>query len=280
MLSVIIPAHNEERYIDACLSSLVASSEPKEARQGTVQVIIAANGCTDQTVAKAQAFAQAFDDKGWRLDVLEIEQGGKPGALNAGDRAALYGTRIYIDADIVVSAELLDQLASVLRRPDAAYASGQPIVPPAASLISDRYARFWQMLPFVTRDVPGFGVYAVNAAGRALWQDFPEIISDDSFVRHHFKAQERHRVSATYQWPITEGFVNLVRVRRRQDEGLLELRRLYPKLAAEMDPTTPERAEKWRLFRKDPIGFLIYAAVSIVVRLPVLHNRSGWDRGR
>lgn len=280
MISVIVPAHNEEKYIVSCLSCLLESSNFAAEPGAPLQVIVAANACTDQTVSKAKALAPAFAQKGWRLDVLDLEQGGKPGALNAADSAALYETRAYIDADIEVSPDLLGQLVRVLDRPDAAYASGVPKVPVAASFVSDRYARFWQRLPFVTRDVPGFGVYCVNAAGRARWTDFPDIISDDSFVRHLFRAEERHRVPARYHWPITEGFVNLVRVRRRQDEGLLELRRLYPELSAEMEPTAPSRMEKVRLLCKDPLGFAVYATVAIVVRLPILRNRGGWDRGR
>lgn len=278
MISVIIPAHNEETYICSCLWSLLRSSEP--VGPAPIQVIVVANGCTDQTAAKVQAMRPDFEQKGWPLNLLTLEQGGKAGALNAGDGAARYGTRVYIDADVQVSPNLLQQLAQVLDRPEAAYAGGQPQVPKSASFISDRYAQFWQKLPFVTQDVPGFGVYAVNPAGRDRWAAFPDIISDDSFVRCHFKAEERYRVFASYQWPITEGFANLVRVRRRQNEGLSELRSLYPALAAEMDSTTPGPVQKWRLLRMDPVGFVIYATVAVVVKLPVLRNRSGWDRGR
>jgi len=280
MMTVIVPAHNEEKYIDACLSSLVASRGFAVGDGNPLQVVVAANGCSDATVARAQAFQPAFAQRGWRLDVLDLAQGNKPGALNAGDRAAVYNTRAYIDTDIVVSPDLLVQLAQVLDRPAPAYASGQPTVPPAASYISDRYARFWQRLPFVAQGVPGFGVYAVNEAGRARWATFPQIISDDSFVRLSFTAAERHGVPATYAWPITEGFVRLVRVRRRQDEGLAELRLLYPDLPGLAEDTAPDSAEKRRLFRQDPLGFGIYAAVATTVRLPLFRNRGNWDRGR
>lgn len=280
MISVIIPANNEEKYIRACLQDVLGATEPAQDVRKPVQVIVVANGCSDATAAEALAMLPDFAAKGWQLDVLDLAQGGKILALNAGDQAALYETRIYVDADIRVTPDLFAQLAAVLDRPEPAYASGQPKVPPAKSLISRRYAQFWAELPFIKSGVPGCGVFAVNAAGRARWGAFPEVISDDTFVRVNFTRDEMHAVPATFLWPITEGFANLVRVRRRQDEGVAEIRALYPALMEQVEETAPDTGDKLRLFVQDPLGFLIYAAVAISVRLPIFRSRSGWARGR
>lgn len=282
MISIIIPANNEQGYIRSCLEFILHSEDPAGAPnpEGAVQVIVVANGCSDGTVAEARALTPAFAGRGWRLDVLDLVQGSKIAALNEGDRAAVHDRLAYIDADIRVAPGLIAELVAALDRPEPAYASGRPLVPRAQSFLSERYARFWEKLPFITTGVPGCGVYAVNAAGRARWADFPDIISDDTFVRLHFSPEERHGVPATFQWPITEGFVRLVRVRRRQDQGLEELQRLYPDLVGQKESTAPDGLEKLRLLLKDPLGFLIYAAVALTVRLPVLTNRGGWDRGR
>lgn len=277
MISILIPASNEEHYIGPCLRAILASEGLTDAAP---EVIVVANGCRDQTVETARRFAAAFSDKGWTLQVLELAQGSKIAALNRGDQAACYNLRAYIDADIRVSPSLIVGLVAVLDRPDPAYASGQVVVPRAQSFISRHYAQFWQKLPFIARGVPGCGVFAVNAAGRARWSTFPDIISDDSFVRYQFAPDEMHGVPATYSWPITEGFANLVRVRRRQDEGLEEIRQGWPALAARMEPTAPDAAEKLRLFLRDPLGFVIYATVAVVVRTPLFRNKSGWHRGR
>lgn len=275
MISVIIPANNEAGYIMSCLTHVLQAKAP-----GPLQVIVVANGCTDTTVAEAEACKAEFAAQGWQLDVLDLAQGGKIGALNAGDAHAVYDLRIYVDADIAISPDLLVQLAQALDRPTPAYASGQPVVPPARSFISRRYARFWQQLPFIQSGVPGCGVFAVNAAGRARWGAFPDIISDDTFVRLHFARDEMHGVPATFDWPITEGFRNLVRVRRRQDQGVAELRALRPDLVGWQDTTAPDAAQKRRLLWADPLGFMIYGAVAVTVRLPVFRNRGAWDRGR
>jgi hypothetical protein len=123
-------------------------------------------------------------------------------------------------------------------------------------------------------------VYAVSAAGRARWGEFPTVVADDTFVRYHFTENEMIPVEATYSWPITEGFANLVRVRRRQDAGLDEIRRLYPDLASQVSATSPGPVEKVSLFLKDPLGFLIYSLVALAVRSPVFVNTSRWERGR
>lgn len=278
MISIIIPANNEDAYIRDCLGTILASDPlPGDA---PAQVIVVANGCTDATAATAQALAPDFHHRGWQLDVLDLPQGGKITALNAGDAAARHGARVYIDADIRVTPALLTQMAAVLDRAAPAYASGRIRVPPAQSYLSRRYARFWQKLPFITAGVPGCGVFAVNAAGRARWTVFPDIISDDTFARYQFSAAERHGVPAPFDWPITEGFANLVRVRRRQNEGLAEVQRLYPELARKMENTAPDSGEKGRLFMADPLGFVIYATVSLAVRLPIFRNSGRWDRGR
>ena len=278
MISVIIPANNEAGYIGACLDRLCASEWPSD--QPPLQVVVVANGCSDTTVEDARACQPAFAAKGWTLDVLNLSEGNKIAALNAGDAAAVYHIRVYIDADIRVSPPLLAQLAQVLNQEAAAYASGEIEVPPAQSFISNRYARFWQKLPFIQKTVPGCGVYAVNAAGRARWGAFPQIISDDTFARYHFAEEEMHKVPAPFSWPITEGFASLVRVRRRQDAGLAEIRAHWPELAARMAPTAPDGGEKLRLFLRDPLGFVIYSVVALTVRTPLLRSGNPWHRGR
>lgn len=277
MISVIIPANNEEGYIGTCLDLILQSEAPVK---GPVQVVVVANGCSDGTVAEASTLIPAFEKKGWRLDVLDLEEGGKVRALNASETAVVHSLRVYIDADIHVTPPLIAQLATALDRPEPAYAGGRPRIRKARSFVSERYARFWEKLPFMATGVPGCGVFGVNAAGRARWGDFPQVIADDTFVRYHFAPDEMHGVPAPYSWPITEGFANLVRVRRRQDEGLAEIRSRWPDLAARMERTAPDSAEKLKLFLRDPVGFVIYSAVAVTVRTPFFRTTSGWHRGR
>ncbi len=69
--SVVIPAYNEGRVIDRCLQRLAAESD--------VKVIVAANGCTDDTVERAGHHG---------VEVVEVRLPSKVAALNAGDERA------------------------------------------------------------------------------------------------------------------------------------------------------------------------------------------------
>jgi glycosyltransferase involved in cell wall biosynthesis len=273
MLSVIIPASNEADYIGPCLSALFSGMQVA----GGAEVIVVVNGCRDDTATRARAMRPTARQAGWRLTVLERAEGGKPSALNAGDAAASGEMRAYLDADVIVSPPLMAQLAAALAGDQPRYASGTAQVPRAVSRLTRAYARFWQRLPFARSIAPGYGLFAVNAAGRARWQEFPPIISDDTFVRLQFAPAERVQCAASYQWPMVEGWAALVRVRRRQDAGVAELGQLYPDLVARADVTRPTRGRLSALALADPIGFAAYAAVSLAVRAG---QSRGWTRGR
>lgn len=272
MLSVIIPASNEAGYIGACLTALFASG------LHGAEAIVVANGCHDATAAVAQSYSDAAMVAGWRLIVLDLVQGGKPNALNAGDLAARGDLRAYLDADVVVTAGLIGELITVLAGEAAVYATGTARIPAARSAITRAYARFWQRLPFARSNAPGYGLFAVNAAGRARWAVFPTIISDDTFVRLQFEPSERRQVIAQYDWPMIEGYSALVRVRRRQDAGVAEIEKLYPGLIRREGKADLGKVGLLRLMLRDPVGFGVYAAVSLAVRLR--RRSQNWTRGR
>jgi glycosyltransferase involved in cell wall biosynthesis len=278
LLTVIIPANNEERLISPCLDALLASDRtPYE-----VEIIVVANGCTDGTVAAARAFAAAAHERGWGLTVLDLGKGDKLNALNAGDRIARGAMRAYLDADVIVSPPLLAQLCVTLDRPEPVYASGTLRIVAPGGRIARSYARMWAKVPFMRAGVPGCGLFAVNGPGRARWGAFPDIISDDTFVRLQFTAAERTAVPAPYDWPIAGDFTALVRVRRRQDRGVQDIAARFPGLMANEDKRAPGLWGTIGLALRDPVGFAVYAAVALAVRTG--HGNAAdsreWSRGR
>lgn len=277
MLSVIIPANNEEDYIGPCLEALLAQKLCDGLR---VEIIVAANACTDQTVAIARSRADQAEARGWRLEVLDIAEGGKPNALNQADATAAGDMRLYLDADVICSEHLLSQLAAVLDQSDPAYASGKFIVTPAKSWITRRYVDLWTQLPFMMTGVPGGGAFAVNAEGRARWGEFPNIIADDSYARLQFKPAERIGVPAKYVTPLAEGFRALVRVRRRWDAGSRELARKYPNLLMNDDKQRVRLRDHFRLFLSSPASYLVYVCVILCARVGRSTGTQGWLRGR
>lgn len=274
-LAVIIPAANEEGKIGSCLAALAACDDPGV----KVEVIVVANGCHDQTAEAAHRAGKAIRARGWGMRVIELAAPGKPGALNAGDGATAADMRLYLDADVTLSPGFLAALVPVLARPEAAFASGRVRIT-GQGLVARAYARLWARVPFMAQGVPGCGAFAVNAAGRARWSDWPAIISDDTFARLQFRPEERHLVPASYDWPVAEGFRALVRVRRRQDRGVAEIAARYPALLRNDDKARPGAAGVLRLALGDPAGFAIYTGVALAVRLGRGGGGGEWSRSR
>ena len=280
MLSVIVPAHNEEAYLGLCLSALLASRPVGGEAEVPVEIVVAANACTDRTVEIAQAHAPAIRARGWTLHVLDLEQGGKPNALNAAEEIVQGSIRAYVDADVAVEPALLDQAWRALRTGAPRYASGRMRVAPAATFATRAYREIYTRVPFMTRTVPGAGFFCVNASGRARWGRFPEITADDLFVRLNFTRDERILLESGFRWELTEGLAALVRVRRRQDRGNRELAERFPDLAANEDNPGFARGELAALARRYPVGFAVYATVLLLARARRGSEVRGWARGR
>ena len=96
MISVIIPALNEENYIENTLKS-IKNSDYKD-----YEIIVVANGCEDKTVDKARKLAD-------RIIVLKEKSASK--ARNVGASKAKGDILIFLDADTLVSEDTLSEIA-------------------------------------------------------------------------------------------------------------------------------------------------------------------------
>jgi len=272
--SILIPAHNEAAYLPACLDAVLASDAQD------IEVIVIANGCTDNTADIARGYEAHVAAKGWRLVVLDLAEGGKLNAWNKGEDAASGAVLIYVDADVCVQPDLIAQIAAVLSTDAPRYASGVPHVTlNGKDALTRHFTRFWLTTPFMVQGVPGFGVFAMNRAGRARWGAWPDIISDDTFARLNFTPEERLRVAGRYDWPMIEGFTRLVQVRRRQNIGVAEIADRYPGLMKN-DDTYDQAQPLWKRAVADPLAFGAYITVRLAVRLPILRTKNRWARGR
>src|SRR5215210_8068267 len=146
MLSVVIPAHNEEAVIERCLHALLGDPG------GELDVVVTANGCSDKTVALALRF------KGVR--VVEIDVASKHAALNAGDRAARHFPRAYLDADIEVSGRALQAVAVAMEAAGALAGAPALRVDLSSCPWSVRsFYRVWRSLGWSVDAPIGSGVY-------------------------------------------------------------------------------------------------------------------------
>jgi glycosyltransferase involved in cell wall biosynthesis len=176
-LSVVIPAHDEERVLPRLLSRLA---------DDRLEVIVVANGCRDATAEVARAAG---------VRVVELAEGSKIAALDAGDAAATAFPRAYVDADVEVDASALLALAARLRRGPELVASPRLRLDLSGATWPVRaYYAVWELSAFRRRGHIGSGIYALSAPGRARFGSFPQVIGDDRFVQGLFTPGERATV--------------------------------------------------------------------------------------
>lgn len=210
-LSVVIPAHNEAHSLASCLASIADSP-----LADTTEVVVVPNGCTDDTADVARRFAGRLP----HLTVAETPVPSKVHALNVGDRHATAFPRVYLDADIALSPDALPALREALSGPQALVATPQVIFDTsAASQRVKRFYRIFERLPYARDGLVGLGVYALSAAGRARFDAFPDLTSDDLFVQRLFAPHERRATAGTFVVRTPRRWKALVKVRARIARG-------------------------------------------------------------
>jgi glycosyltransferase involved in cell wall biosynthesis len=104
MISIIIPAHNEEHYLEATLRAL------QEQDYAPYEVVVVANGCTDDTERVASGRCD-------RLVVLSQKSLGV--ARNLGARMARGHLLLFLDADTLLEPSALRQISERFTPRDA-----------------------------------------------------------------------------------------------------------------------------------------------------------------
>jgi cellulose synthase/poly-beta-1,6-N-acetylglucosamine synthase-like glycosyltransferase len=220
-LSIIIPAHNEASVIGRTLTSILANRLDRP-----LQVIVVANGCTDNT---AEVVTRDFAG---RVEVIETTVGNKTNALNLGDRAAKYDIRAYLDADIELSDNALQSVVDALQDPSVHLA-----MPRARHIYRGRnpflagYYNLWRSMPYVRNAAMGGGFYAIDKELRSRFTEFPILTADDKFARNLARPSERRVVDGCYATvTMPQTFADLLKVKTRWTYGNLELSSLRPDL--------------------------------------------------
>lgn len=220
LVSVIIPAYNEEKVIASSLHPLIPG-----VMQGLLEIIVVCNGCTDQTLHVVRSFAPF-------VQCIETPQPGKANALNLGDNAASGFPRIFQDADVILSFEAVLKIIRALEGDQfLAAAPTMEMDFTGASWSVCAYYRVWQQLPYVREGLIGSGVYALSRSGRERFGAFPSIIADDGFVRALFRNDERTIVtSCSSLVRAPSNILGLIKIKTRSRLGGYELRQKFPEL--------------------------------------------------
>jgi len=133
IVSLIIPAHNEEQRLPQTLG--VYQQALRERYGQRFEIVVVANGCTDDTVRVASRSAAQCD----RISVLDVrERIGKGGAVLRGFRVARGERVLFADADGATAPASLLELCEQLEHHDGVVGSrrvaGSTIARPQSSL--------------------------------------------------------------------------------------------------------------------------------------------------
>ncbi len=134
-VSVIIPAYNEARVIEASVARVLESTEVK------LEVIVADDGSKDETSA---IVARAFGEDP-RVRLLTMENGGKASALNRAMALAKGEIIIALDADTQFEPETIARLARWFDDPGIGAVAGNAMVGNRINLVTR-----WQAIEYVT----------------------------------------------------------------------------------------------------------------------------------
>lgn len=271
-LSIIIPAHNEAAVVERTLSSILANKVDRP-----VQIVVVANGCTDDTAAVVRTF-------GDRVELVETPVGSKTHALNLGDRVAKYDLRAYLDADIELSPNALQDVLDAFKDPTVRLA-----MPRAKHTYRGRnpflagYYAIWRSMPYVRKGAMGGGFYCIDKELRSRFREFPSITADDKFIRNLAKPEERRVVDTCFALiTMPQSFGDLLKVKTRWTYGNIELAASRPDLNVN-DTKKHDGALRHLLARPwlwihMPTFIFVYAYAQVAARRRLEKRQAIWDR--
>ena len=111
-LSILVPAHNEEKYIEKTVQSILSSNYP-----GKSELIVINDGSTDRTGSILKQFSK-------KITVLNTDHIGKSKALNKAIKQSKHEVVVVIDGDTEVQPKSLENLVRPLQDQKVAAVGG------------------------------------------------------------------------------------------------------------------------------------------------------------
>lgn len=176
VITVVIAAHNEQADLPAKLTDLQQQDLPGEVE---LQVIVASDGSSDDTVALASAHP---------LDpvVLDLPRGGKAGALNAALALAKGDIVVFSDANSRLGPEALDVLLGPFADPEVGGVAGrQRYGDPSQAITGESEYWAYEDRLKILESSTGSVVSATGAlygVRRDLIEEVPPDVTDDFFI--------------------------------------------------------------------------------------------------
>ncbi len=159
MVSVVIPAYNEEKVIGACLDSLV-----KQKTQHKFEVIVVNNNSTDKTADAVNSYRNRLE-----LNLVMQKEKGRGPARQIGFSHACGDIILSTDADTVVPPGWVETLSDSLRGSNAVAISGTCKIVDCGLFTNTLFNFFQPLAMRVYRLV--FGHYWLNGFNFAIYKE-------------------------------------------------------------------------------------------------------------
>jgi hypothetical protein len=269
--SIAIPAHDESSVIGRCLDALAPLSEHLE-------IVVVCNGCRDDTATIARRHLLRHESHEHR--VFEIDRASKPAALRLADATLTTFPRIYLDADVVVTARAITDMVAALESHDRL-----AVRPPVhhdlhgASYWARRHARARSRIEWFDTALWGGGVIALSAAGRQRLGPWPDVTADDLWVASGLDPDEIGIIDTDpVMVRVPRTMTGVWAIARRSHRGVRNL-----DVAARTTSRTTRQLI--RTAPRAPLDAAVYAAVAIGTRLGSRRDRPAdgartWERDR
>jgi biofilm PGA synthesis N-glycosyltransferase PgaC len=220
MISIVIPAYNEEECIGRCLESL-ANQDTRE----SYEVILVDNGSTDDTRVFAERFKRRMN-----LRILTEPRKGRGIARRTGFAAARGEILLSTDADVVVQAGWIDAMTKALRRNGVVGVVGDVQIDDCPEFINQAYNVTRPFIAASFRVLMGYWLLNGGNSGYVRWAykaagGFGEYMDAQDDTEFSSRLQRLGRTAFAFESMVTASG-------RRFREGLLAGAMGYPRAFA------------------------------------------------
>ena len=185
-VSVIVPAHNEEKVIENKLDNLVKLDYPKD----LIEIVISSDNSTDGTNQLVKDYITNHPEEPIRLYEVEKRQG-KTNAQNEAVRQAAGEILVFTDANAMLDEQSVKHLVSSFVSEDIIYVAGKLVyvksLSSTASAAENSYWNYDLFMRKVESDVQTItaGNGALYAIRKNEYVDFDPIKCHDSAMPGH-----------------------------------------------------------------------------------------------
>lgn len=124
MVSIVVALYNKEKYIRACLQSILSQSFKE------IEVVVVNDGSTDHSLK----IVEEFSDKDERIKIVTKKNSGLSAARNTGIETSTGEFLMFVDADDELENGAIEKLYTLITRDNSDISIG------SASVIYDAYA--------------------------------------------------------------------------------------------------------------------------------------------